>query len=123
LILSGTLDRHPKLKVILVHAGGFFPYQIGRLDHGWDVRKETSAVIKQPPSTYLNRFYFDTITHANVPLKFLVDLAGKEHVVIGTDLPFDMADTHFAERLASAKLDGDTMGAIESQNAVRLFGL
>ncbi len=123
LILSGCLDRHPKLKVLLVHAGGFLPFQIGRLDHGYAVRSETSAHIKQPPSTYLNRFYFDTITHADVPLKFLINLVGKDRVVIGTDIPFDMADTHFAERLSSAGLDRDAMNKIESQNVVRLFGL
>ena len=123
LILSGCLDRHPKLKVILVHAGGFLPFQVGRLDHGYEVRSETSANIKKLPSSYLNRFYFDTITHANLPLKFLIDLVGKEHVVIGTDIPFDMADTHFTERLSFANLDTATANAIQSQNAIRIFGL
>jgi aminocarboxymuconate-semialdehyde decarboxylase len=123
LILSGCLDRHPKLKVVLVHAGGFLPFQIGRLDHGYDVRTETNANIKRPPSTYLNRFYVDTITHANLPLKFLIDLFGKDNVVIGTDLPFDMADTHFTERLSLANLDAATANAIQSQNVIRIFGL
>lgn len=123
LILSGCLDRHPKLDVILVHAGGFLPYQIGRLDHGYKVRSETSAVIKRPPSSYLSRFYYDTITHANTPLKFMIDHVGRERVMIGTDIPFDMADTRFGERLASAKLDRETAEAVESKNAVRLFRL
>lgn len=123
LILSGCLDRHPKLKVLLVHAGGFLPFQIGRLDHGYAVRSETHAVIQRPPSTYLKRFYFDTITHADVPLKFLIDLVGNENVLIGTDIPFDMADLHFKERLASAKIDSRASKAIQSENAVRLFGL
>ena len=48
LILSGCLDRHPNLTVVLVHAGGFMPYQIGRLDHGYKVRKETNAKIDCP---------------------------------------------------------------------------
>ncbi|MGE5264635.1 MAG: amidohydrolase family protein [Acidobacteriota bacterium] len=123
LILSGALDRHPKLKVVLVHAGGFMPYQVGRLDHGYDVRSETHSVIQKPPSTYLSRFYFDTITHADLPLKFLIDLVGKDHVMIGTDLPFDMADTQFTQRLAFANLDNGAAEAIASQNAVRIFGL
>ncbi len=123
LILSGFLDRHPGLKLVLVHAGGFLPFQIGRLDHGYAVRTETNAHIKQPPSAYLNRFYFDTITHANLPLKFLIDLVGEDHVVIGTDIPFDMADSHFTERLSFANLDREKASAIQSQNAIRLFGL
>lgn len=47
LILSGFFDRHPTLKLVLVHAGGFMPYQIGRLDHGFNVRAETRAVIAE----------------------------------------------------------------------------
>jgi aminocarboxymuconate-semialdehyde decarboxylase len=123
LILSGALDRHPRLKVVLVHAGGFMPYQIGRLDHGYNVRSETHSVIQQPPSTYLSRFYFDTITHADLPLKFLIDLVGQDHVMIGTDLPFDMADTQFAKRLAFANLETGAAEALQSQNAIRVFGL
>ena len=64
LILSGFLDRHPRLKVVLVHAGGFMPFQIGRLDHGFRVRPESKAAISAAPSTYLRRFWYDTITHA-----------------------------------------------------------
>lgn len=123
LILSGTLDRHPSLTVVLVHAGGFMPYQIGRLDHGHRVRSETNAVIKSPPSSYLRRFYFDTITHASVPLRFLVELVGADRVVLGTDIPFDMADTRFAEYLAGAGLEEETVRAISRDNASRIFNL
>lgn len=123
LILSGCLDRHPNLTVVLVHAGGFMPYQIGRLDHGFRVRSETSAVIDSPPSSYLRRFYFDTITHANVPLKFLVELVGADRVVLGTDIPFDMADLHFADYLAATELDEQTVRAITGDNASRIFHL
>lgn len=123
LILSGFLDRHPRLSVVLVHAGGFLPYQIGRLDHGFGVRSETSAKITSPPSSYLKRFTFDTITHADLPLAFLVELVGRENVVIGTDLPFDMADVKFTERLRAAHLERAAIEAIESGNAARLYGV
>lgn len=123
LILSGCLDRHPNLTFVLVHAGGFMPYQIGRLDHGYKVRKETSAKISAPPSTYLRRFYFDTITHATVPLKFLVNLVGADRVVIGTDIPFDMQDLYFTDYLAEAGLDPQSLAAINSGNARRIFGI
>lgn len=123
LILSGFLDRHPKLKVILVHSGGFLPFQVGRLDHGYEVRSETNAHITRPPSSYLRRFVFDTITHADLPLKFLIELVGPDNVVIGTDIPFDMECKRFTERLAAAKLESSALEAIESKNVVRLFGL
>lgn len=123
LILSGFLDRHPALKLILVHAGGFMPYQIGRLDHGFRVRPETNAAISSPPSSYLRRFWYDTITHAGTPLRFLIDLVGGNRVVLGSDLPFDMADVHFREHLSAARLDPGTLDAVTGANAVALFGL
>jgi len=123
LILSGLLDRHPALKVVLVHAGGFMPYQIGRLDHGFRVRKETSTAIASPPSTYLRRFWYDTITHAPTPLKFLIGLVGADRVALGTDLPFDMADTRFDTCLAAIDLRAQDRDAVTSGNAASLFGL
>jgi len=123
LILSGFLDRHPDLDVILVHAGGFMPYQIGRLDHGYHVREESREHIGQPPSSYLRRFHYDTITHAPKPLEFLVDLVGDDRVVLGTDIPFDMADIEFERVIGEAGLTADTVSTIESGNAARLFGI
>jgi len=123
LILSGFLDRHPALKVILVHGGGFMPYQIGRLDHGFRVRSKTHAAIAAPPSSYLRRFWYDTITHAGMPLRFLIDLVGIDRVVLGTDLPFDMADERFRDYFSAARLDQRTLDAITGANAVDLFGL
>ena len=123
LILSGFLDRHPTLTVVLVHAGGLMPYQIGRLDHGFRVRTETSARISSPPSTYLRRFWYDTITHASTPLKCLIDLVGADRVVVGTDIPFDMADVRFADCLNALDLDPQALEAITTTNAAQLFSL
>jgi aminocarboxymuconate-semialdehyde decarboxylase len=123
MILSGFLDRHPRLKVILVHAGGFMPFQIGRLDHGFRVRPESRSAITAPPSTYLRRFWYDTITHAAMPLKFLVDLAGPDRVLLGTDLPFDMADVRFKTYFADAGLEPAALDAITRTNARSLFKL
>ena len=123
LILSGFFDRHPRLKVVLVHSGGFMPFQIGRLDHGFRVRPETKAAISSPPSGYLRRFWYDTITHASTPLKFLIELAGKDRVVLGTDLPFDMADVRFQHYFSQAGLAPDVLSAVTTDNAIELFRL
>lgn len=123
LILSGFFDRHPRLKVVLVHSGGFMPFQIGRLDHGFRVRPETKSAISSPPSGYLRRFWYDTITHASTPLKFLIELAGKDRVVLGTDLPFDMADVRFQQYFSEAGLAPDVLSAVTTDNAIELFRL
>jgi aminocarboxymuconate-semialdehyde decarboxylase len=123
MILSGCLDRHPSLKIVLVHSGGFMPFQVGRLDHGFRVRQESRVAITSPPSTYLRRFWYDTITHASAPLSFLVELVGTDRVMFGSDLPFDMADVHFQKYFAEAAFDQTTLDAITSGNAAALFGL
>ena len=123
LVLSGFLERHPNLILVLVHAGGFLPYQIGRLDHGFRVRSETKTAISSLPSSYLRRFWYDTITHASLPLKFLVELVGSDRVLLGTDIPFDMADTCFAEHLSATESAPEVLEAITSGNAKRIFGL
>ncbi len=72
------------------HGGGFVPYQAGRFLHGWHVRTEPKKKLKKPPTDSLNRFYFDTIVHSKDVLEFLVGSAGPDHVLLGSDYPFDM---------------------------------
>ena len=76
LMHSGAFDRHADLRIVLVHAGGFLPYQLGRLDHAFSVRREAKVGTARPPSSYLDRFWFDTITHSDASLEFLVSLVG-----------------------------------------------
>ncbi len=89
LIYAGVFERFPKLHMILAHGGGTLPYIIGRLDHGYRVRPETKT-IPHPPSYYLARLYYDTITHDDAMLAYLVSRVGAGNVVVGTDRPFDM---------------------------------
>jgi len=111
LIHSGALDRHPDLRVVLVHAGGFMPYQIGRLDHAFAVRQEPRVAIGQAPSAYLGRFWLDSITHSDASLEFLASLAGTGRIVLGTDLPFDMGDPVPLDRIRRVGLDPHELGA------------
>ena len=110
LISSGALDRFPGLRVALVHAGGFLPYQVGRFDHAFDVRPEARVAIDRPPSTYLDRFWIDTITHSDEALEFLAGRIGPDRLYIGTDQPFDMADVAPLERLRRVGVDVDATG-------------
>jgi aminocarboxymuconate-semialdehyde decarboxylase len=119
LVHSGTLDRLPSLKLVLVHGGGFLPYQLGRFDHAYAVRPEPKARIARRPSEYLDSFWLDTITHADRALRFLADLVGADRLVIGSDLPFDMGDLRPVDRLRRIGLDPHELG----RNATELFGL
>jgi aminocarboxymuconate-semialdehyde decarboxylase len=90
LVFGGVIERHPRIKFLMVHGGGFVPYQAGRFQHGWQVRPEPRATLKTPPDASLNRLYFDTIVHAQPALEFLVSSAGASRVLLGSDYPFDM---------------------------------
>jgi aminocarboxymuconate-semialdehyde decarboxylase len=89
LIFGGVMDRFPKLEVNLPHAGGTFPWLIGRWDHGAKVRPELKH-LKQPPSSYLKRFTYDTIGHDDRINAALVKLVGADRVTLGSDYCFDM---------------------------------
>jgi aminocarboxymuconate-semialdehyde decarboxylase len=92
LMFSGRLDELPDLRIVLAHGGGFIPYQIGRLVHGHAVRSETNGISKSSPKDLLKRIYFDSLVFEPQALRYLIDLVGADHVCIGTDAPFDMAD-------------------------------
>lgn len=121
LICAGVLDRHPGVRLVLMHGGGFLPYQAGRLAHARTVRPELAGAPGNPGS-FFGRLYFDTITHDARALRFLVDRAGLDQVVLGTDLPFDMAVTRPVTALREA-LDAAEVEAIGAVNPRRLFGL
>jgi aminocarboxymuconate-semialdehyde decarboxylase len=90
LIFGGVMERHPNIRCWTPHAGGFVPYQYGRLDHGYEWRPEPKGQITKPPSEYLDAFLFDIIAHSAPALDYLVQTFGAEQVYLGTDYPFDM---------------------------------
>jgi aminocarboxymuconate-semialdehyde decarboxylase len=93
LVFGGVMERHPDLRICLVHGGGYAPYQAARMDHGWEAEPRlVDRRLSQPPSTSLRRFYYDTVTHSPEVTRFLLDFAGAEHVVLGTDYPFEMGE-------------------------------
>lgn len=121
LIVGGVFDRHPGLRVQLVHAGGAFPYQLGRLDHAYEARRETKATARRPPSAYLGNFLFDTITYEPRALEFLLALAGPDQIVFGTDIPFDMAD--LSARDLGDRLAPDLAAKVLGENATAVYRL
>ncbi len=89
LIFSGVLDRHPGLRLVMGHGGGYLPFHIGRADHAWSVRPDAHTC-ELPPSAYLRRVWFDSVVHDHGELRMLVDRVGADRVLLGSDHPFDM---------------------------------
>ena len=122
IIFSGLLDRFPKLQICLPHAGGAFPYLVGRLNRGWKVRQECRA-LKKPPSSYLRRFTYDTIGHAPESLNYLITLVGADRVMLGSDYCFDMGYDRPVKAVTALKLSRADQEKILSGNAARLLRL
>jgi aminocarboxymuconate-semialdehyde decarboxylase len=122
LVFGGVMERHPKLNVLLVHGGGFVPYQAGRWAHGWHVRPEPKVNVKQSPEPWIDRFYYDTILHAKPQLEFLVASVGPSRVLLGSDYPYDMGTGECVRQVDALWIEDDAKSAILNSNAVRLLG-
>jgi aminocarboxymuconate-semialdehyde decarboxylase len=93
LILSGVLERLPRLRVAFAHGGGAFPATIGRIEHALKVRPDLVAVDNgKSPREYLNRIVLDTLVHDPDVLRYLIQLMGVEQLALGTDYPFPLGE-------------------------------
>ena len=90
-LLSGLIDQFPNVKILFAHGGGFLPYQIGRLDKGFEQWSSVSSKLKDKPSEYLKRFWYDTVLWNQDSLDFLIKTVGENRVVPGSDYPFDLS--------------------------------
>jgi aminocarboxymuconate-semialdehyde decarboxylase len=124
LIFDGVMERHPKLKVVLPHAGGYLAHYWARMDHAWRARPDCHTVIKKKPSSYLEKFYFDSITFDRTMLKNMVDRYGADHVVLGTDYPYDMGMEHPVDFIGGTPgISASDKARIMGGNAARLLGI
>lgn len=122
LIFGGVLDRCPRLEVSLPHAGGALPILTGRLDHGQRVRKE-GAHMPRPPSDYLRRFTYDTISHAPEILRWVISQVGIDRVVLGSDYTFDMGYARPLEVLDALDLTQEERAMILESTAATILRL
>lgn len=124
LLFGGTLERFPGLVICVVHGGGFIPYQVGRLQRGFDaVPQQAARNITKPPTELARLLYYDTVLHDPAPLAYLVGRVGADHVVMGSDYPFPMGDPRPVDTVRSIPglsdeqrqqiLGGNVIGLIE----------
>jgi aminocarboxymuconate-semialdehyde decarboxylase len=123
LVFGGVVTRYPNIKFLFVHGGGFVPYQFGRFCHGWQVRPEPKAQLKEPPDAALERLWFDTILHAKAPLEYLVASAGASRVVLGSDYPFDMGTLDCVRQVRALSVPQADKETILSSGPLTLVGV
>jgi len=120
LILSGFLDRHPNVKLIAPHGGGTLPYLSGRLDRCYETIPACRAAIKEPPSAYLRRIFYDTVIYEPQALEMCVAVGGADNVLYGTDFPHNVGDMKGCLALVLG-LPADQARKIVGENARRIF--
>ncbi|MGA8077915.1 MAG: amidohydrolase family protein [Xanthobacteraceae bacterium] len=124
LIFDGVLERYPGLKILAVHGGGYLGGYSGRIDHAWGARSDAHGDLPRPPTDYLKRVYVDTVVFTPYQLAELVRVFGADHVVMGTDYPFDMAEFDPVGHIAGVDgFDASTVAALAGGNSKRLLGL
>jgi len=124
LIFDGVMERFPGLKFVFSHGGGFLPMYAGRFDHAYHAREDVRQGLPRPPSEYLSMFYFDTMVFEPDQIAFLVGKYGADHVLLGTDYPYDMGEDDPLGLLDRVEgLDESDRDLIAGGNAARLLGL
>jgi len=124
LIFGGVLDRFPNLTFCLPHAGGAFPWLVGRLHRGWEKREDLKKLKLEGPVAYLRRFYYDTVGYSDDVLEYLTRVIGADRVLMGSDYCFPIAYEQPVEIVnRHPRLDEPTKRRIVEQNARQLLKL
>lgn len=123
MIFSGVFERYPRLKLIAVHGGGYAGAYAGRMDHAWGARSDARRDIPKPPTTYLKQVYVDTVVFANDQLRHLVEFFGPDHVLLGTDYPYDMGEYDPVGHVVDSLSVTESASKICGGNARSILGL
>jgi aminocarboxymuconate-semialdehyde decarboxylase len=122
MVVAGVMERHARLRVLLAHGGGALLAVRGRLRRAHAFQPQARARLTESPDDSIRRFYFDTLTHDDALLRELIDYAGSDHVLLGSDYPFDMGDARHVDTVRALGLAPDVESAIMAGNAERLLG-
>ncbi|XP_010604497.1 2-amino-3-carboxymuconate-6-semialdehyde decarboxylase isoform X1 [Fukomys damarensis] len=125
MIMGGVFEKFPKLKVCFAHGGGAFPFTVGRISHGFNMRPDLCAQDNPTdPKKYLGSFYTDSLVHDPQALKLLMDVIGKDKVILGTDYPFPLGELEPGKLIESMEeFDEETKDKLKASNALTFLGL
>ncbi|MBK5355814.1 amidohydrolase [Pseudomonas sp. TH41] len=121
-IANGVLDRFPRLRIAFSHGGGSFPMILPRLQHGWETSKPLREAILRSPQEVARQFWYDTLVYSEPALAYLMQIYGKSQLMIGTDYPFVIRESHPARRLQGLGLSVADHEALQVGNCLRFLG-
>lgn len=125
MIFAGVFERHPNLRVAFAHGGGSFPFTIGRIEHGFNVRPDLCAVDNNVnPREYIGKFWIDALTHDDKALQYVVDIMGEDKVCMGSDYPFPLGEHHPGKLIESIdSFSQQTKDKLLYENALQWLGI
>lgn len=124
MIFGGIFRKHPKLRVAFAHGGGSFPFTIGRIQHGFDVRPDLCAIDNDiAPRNYLGQFWIDALVHDPKALQYVVEVMGNDKVCMGSDYPFPLGEHRPGELIKSMPFTDSLKQDLLYQNGMRWLGL
>lgn len=125
LLMGGVLEKFPRLKICFAHGGGAFPFLLGRIEHGYNVRPDLCAT-ENPfnPRKYVNQLYTDSLVHDEQALKYLVATMGIDKIILGSDYPFPLGEHHPGKLIESVvDWEHETKQKLLGDNAMKFLGL
>jgi aminocarboxymuconate-semialdehyde decarboxylase len=121
MVVAGVMERHPDLRVLLAHGGGALLAVRGRMRHAHGFQPQARSRLSESPEDSIRRFHFDTLTHDDALLRALIDYAGPDRVLLGSDYPFDMGDARHVDTVRALGLAPEVEAAVLAGNAERIL--
>lgn len=118
MIFGGVFEKFPNLRVAFAHGGGSFPFTIGRIEHGFDVRPDLVAIDNPVnPRNYIGQFWVDSLVHDPKAMNFLIDTMGEDKICLGSDYPFPLGELHPGRLIEKMGLDKSQENKLLYNNA------
>jgi aminocarboxymuconate-semialdehyde decarboxylase len=118
MIFGGVFENFPKLRVAFAHGGGSFPFTLGRIQHGFDVRPDLVAIDnKVSPKDNIGRFWVDSLVHDKKAMEFLISTLGEDKICLGSDYPFPLGEQHPGKMIGKMKLEKKIKNKLYYKNA------